>query len=213
MITSLTNKEVWTGKRNWIDQNDIVVGYDEDRQCCEDFGWGVYNAETKERLQDDPAGLLYHFGDADTDVDFDNALTDLDGDSNNDIIHIELLPDDGKSPKLILEFYNCHNGYYHHDFSIKRTVEQRNQSKDIVKELTKKDEEKLQVIKELNEVRELNRKCCDENDMLKGLVKELADDLSGYLCESECNGACASFGHCCNQTSRQIIAKAREVVK
>ena len=48
---------------------------------------------------------------------------------------------------------------------------------------------------------------------LRALVKEIADDLRGYLCESECNGACASFGHCCSQTSRQIVAKAREVLK
>lgn len=120
MITSLTNKEVWSNKSNWIDHNNVVIGYDDYQQCCEVFGWGVYNAETKERLQDDPAGLPYYFGDADTDVDFDNALAHLDGgDLYNDIIHVELLPDDGKSPKLILEFYNCHNGYYYHNFSMR----------------------------------------------------------------------------------------------
>ena len=57
-----------------------------------------------------------------------------------------------------------------------------------------------------------HRKIIDKCNALRQLVKELADDLSGYLCESECNGACASFGHCCSQTSRQIIAKAREVL-
>lgn len=52
----------------------------------------------------------------------------------------------------------------------------------------------------------------DQVASLSSLVKELADDLSGYLCDSECNGSCESFGHCCNQTSRKIVAKAREVV-
>lgn len=120
MIKALTNKRVWQSKTNWIDQNNIVVGYDSCQQCCEIFGWGVYNLETREKVSDDPDGLPYHFGE---ECDYETFEPDADRDSCVDIDQIELLPDDGRSPVLVLEFFNCHNGYYAHDFSVGKMKE------------------------------------------------------------------------------------------
>ena len=48
-------------KRNWIDQNKVVFGYSDVQDCCESWGWGVYDPETKERVADSPDGMPYHF--------------------------------------------------------------------------------------------------------------------------------------------------------
>lgn len=116
MIRELTNKKVWEWKSNWIDQNNVVVGYDDSQQCCEQFGWGVYDKDTRVWVADDPSGMPYHFGSV---CDYDQFVL-LDPYESPDLDQIELLPDDGKSPVLVFEFHNCHNGYYHHDFSVKR---------------------------------------------------------------------------------------------
>lgn len=118
MIKELTNKKVWVYKSNWIDQNNVVVGYDDEQRCCENFGWGVYDKKSRVWVADDPSGMPYHFGavcDHEPFVNLDYYLHE-----NTDIDQIELLPDDGKSPVLVFEFYNCHNGYYYHEFKIRR---------------------------------------------------------------------------------------------
>lgn len=119
MITELTNKKIWQYKCNWIDQNNVVVGYDYIRQCCEVFGWGVYDKETRVRVADDPCGMPYHFGAV---CDYEQ-FEPQEFYEEPDLDQIELLPDDGKSPVLVFEFYNCHNGYYHHEFSVQKIEE------------------------------------------------------------------------------------------
>lgn len=45
---------------------------------------------------------------------------------NQDVVHIKLIPDDDApagTPPLIMEFYNEHNGFYSHDFSIEQIKE------------------------------------------------------------------------------------------
>lgn len=116
MIIELTNKNTWEHKSNWIDQNNTVVGYDDEQQCCETFGWGVYDKVTRNRVADSPEGMPYHFGAVCDEPLFASSYL-LD---DPDIDQIELLPDDGKLPVLVFEFYNCHNGYYYHEFSVKR---------------------------------------------------------------------------------------------
>lgn len=114
MIRTITGKHLPAWKHNWIDQNNVVVGYSDGQQCCERFGWGVYDPETRKEVSDDPDDLPYHFGE---ECDYDKFNKE-DADECEDINQVELLPDDGVSRILVLEFYNCHNGYYYHDFSI-----------------------------------------------------------------------------------------------
>ena len=105
------------GKINWIDQNNVVFGYDDVRHCCEHCGWGVYNPRTRERVADSPDGLPYHF-------DFDAGAKENDeepfqGDVT-DWVQVVLVSDDDPDKKLILECWCEHNGYYYHDFSFKK---------------------------------------------------------------------------------------------
>ena len=49
------------GKSNWIDQNNVVFGYDDYDICCEAWGYSVYDPITKEKISNDPDGMPYHF--------------------------------------------------------------------------------------------------------------------------------------------------------
>ena len=131
-------------KKNWIDQNKVVFGYDDTQDCCESWGWGVYDPETKEKVADSPDGLTYHF-------DFKSGAEKLEfGDRNNydranmlygrdlecydldvlDVVRVKLLPDEGMDGKpLVFEAYTNHNGYYLHDFSFEKDEDADGDSK------------------------------------------------------------------------------------
>lgn len=112
------------GKHNWIDQNNVVFGYDDYRQCCEYWGWGVYDRDTGEKVADDPNGLPYHF-DFETGADAFPLRIYTDLETTNEV-QVTLVHDDDPKKKLIFECFNCHNGYYFHDFSFKRIEEEKN---------------------------------------------------------------------------------------
>ena len=121
-------------KRNWIDQNKVVFGYDDTQDCCESWGWGVYDPETKERVADSPDGLPYHFDfeGGSEEIKFDSSISDVDrarmlyGKNFEyvdvlDVVRVKLLPDEGTDGKpLVFEAYTDHNGYYLHDFSFEK---------------------------------------------------------------------------------------------
>lgn len=48
-------------KKNWIDQNNVVFGFSDQASCCESWGWGVYDPDTKQKIADSPDGMPYHF--------------------------------------------------------------------------------------------------------------------------------------------------------
>ena len=44
------------GKINFIDKNNVLVGFDYSRSCCEDFGWFV--AETEKEVDVEEQKIL-----------------------------------------------------------------------------------------------------------------------------------------------------------
>lgn len=81
-------------------------------------------------------------------------------------------------------------------------------------ELEKERSDKSAVIRELNETRDLNRKCCDENDSLRSLVNELADALDGLTCHADCDVSQDDVcdDDCYHVKNRALVVKAREVL-
>ena len=124
MIQDIGNKITNdNGKYNWIDQNNVVFGYDDYTQCCETWGWGVYDPKTGEKVADEPNGLPYHF-------DFEAGARENEGriytgENPTDTVQVTLVHDDDPEKTLILECFNCHNGWYYHDFSFKRIEEEK----------------------------------------------------------------------------------------
>ena len=119
MIQDIGNKITWDNdKINWIDQNNVVFGYDDYQECSEYWGWGVYDPETGEKVAEDPAGLPYHFDfEAGARADEPRIFSD---EHPDDTVQVTLVNDDDPTKTLIFECFNCHNGYYYHDFSFKR---------------------------------------------------------------------------------------------
>ena len=124
MIQDIGNKITKDyGKQNWIDQNNVVFGYDDYKKCCEHWGWGVYDPETGKKVAEDPAGLPYHFDfEAGADAYPLRIYTD---EATTNEVQVTLVHDDDPKKKLIFECFNCHNGYYFHDFSFKRIEEEK----------------------------------------------------------------------------------------
>lgn len=138
MITEIKNSVTETyAKRNWIDQNNVVFGYDDYQNCCEFWGWGVWNPKTKKRVADSPSGMPYHFDleAGATAIEFTDDLpkreycnllygqdeTCLD---HLDVVRVNLIPDDGAAgDPLVFEAYTSHNGYYLHSFNFSKKQE------------------------------------------------------------------------------------------
>ena len=108
----------WSEKWNWVDENNVVLGFDAGQHCCENFG-SYYHTdpkkpkETEIRLsEDDLEGyrfdpVFHEMGNLDDHLDegdsFTVKLVDATGVSNR--------------PDVYLTIYNGHNGYYSHGFS------------------------------------------------------------------------------------------------
>lgn len=101
-------------KVNFVDENNVVLGYDTDQHCCESAGWFISNKPVK--------GLIL----SDT-TDSDNLLewvfdpiyceyvsnsTEFDG---GGMVIFRIV---NKQESKYIHLYNCHNGYYSHGFSM-----------------------------------------------------------------------------------------------
>ena len=111
-------------KVNWLDDQGVLVGWDDEQQCCENFGCGVYDKESGKHVSDDPNGLPYHFAKTyEANTYETNSKNNIEraycGDIEAELFQVEMFPDDGNSPVLVFECFNHHNGYYYHDFEMK----------------------------------------------------------------------------------------------
>lgn len=112
------NTEKWQEKVNFVDENDVVVGYDLSQNCCEHANWFIadkvtpysydfYQTETHERK--DLSGYVF-------DIDFIEEVESSDLDSGGMVV-FKLVAID--KPDLYLHIFNSHNGYYAHGFEVK----------------------------------------------------------------------------------------------
>lgn len=107
----------WSDKVNFVDKNDIFVGYDTGQDCCEDAGWFIADKITPYSYSDDeeqkitPDVECYDF-----DADFFEAVESSDLDSGG-MVAFKLVA--SGRPDLYLHLFNAHNGYYGHGFEVK----------------------------------------------------------------------------------------------
>ena len=100
----------WPHKINFVDERNVVVGYDMERCCCETFGWYIADHITsKIKKRDVPDVEAYRFN-----TKFIHKLPELDG---LKIVVFQMLA--LHKPDLFLHLYNDHNGYYAHGFEFK----------------------------------------------------------------------------------------------
>lgn len=107
------------GKDNWVDENNVYLGYDMTQDCCEDASWFVSDGVPKNL--DAPS----------SDFDWEGWQFDPSFRAEPDLVDPRygygLLDRGGAmtfrivkgSEQKYLTLYNCHNGYYGHGFTFK----------------------------------------------------------------------------------------------
>lgn len=103
----------WHEKVNFVDKNNVVVGYDLSQSCCEHAGW--YISEEKRIDSDDEKSVSEEvLPDYVFDKDFFEEAEKYDCP-----VRFRLMAE-GK-PDLFLHLFNIHNGYYSHGFTLTRS--------------------------------------------------------------------------------------------
>lgn len=105
----------WDTKVNFVDENNVFVGYDTMQDCCEYAGWfidydvlsdisysGLENKENSKKPDTD--GYIF-------DIEF---LKEEDDGDETGVVIFKLKKD--KESDLYLHLFNVHNGYYSHGF-------------------------------------------------------------------------------------------------
>lgn len=109
------NESSWSSKVNFVDNNDVFVGYDTGQCCCEDAGWFI--ALEKTRYEYDLEAPNH--GQELANYVFDKEYFEYgDGYFDSGAIVVFKLTANNK-PDLYLHLYNVHNGYYSHGFELK----------------------------------------------------------------------------------------------
>lgn len=111
----------WDNKVNFIDENNVLLGYDIDQKCCEHAGYIVLDeeptkyktsesSETIEEINNRLKGFTFN-------VEYFKTIDDDSGccDGNENVVFKATNAD--KSIYILL--FNCHNGYYSHGFFFK----------------------------------------------------------------------------------------------
>jgi hypothetical protein len=107
-------------KVNFVDESNLVVGFDFSSNCCEDFGWLI--SENLDPGAESVAGL-------DDTATTEHINKELEGWVFDPKFYLELMQDDkykernyavfrmfNKNQSRYLHLYNIHNGYYSHGF-------------------------------------------------------------------------------------------------
>ena len=108
----------WDSKVNFVDDNNVLVGYDLTQYCCERAGWFVSDIQPildkwlpeKEEQPDEIPGFNFDPEFRYTSVDEEESDRDV-----QNFIVFRLVNAETKEEKFLC-LYNCHNGYYAHGF-------------------------------------------------------------------------------------------------
>lgn len=100
------------GKINFVDDNNVFVGYDYEQSCCELFGWSILDTlPTKLPEEGDPSVDYTGWNFDPTFYEF-SEFDDLD---EGGAVAFRLVR--GAGEKFLI-LWNCHNGYYGHGFKM-----------------------------------------------------------------------------------------------
>lgn len=129
-------------KYNWVDENDLFVGFDSGTCCCELAHYLYLNKnpvmypKALNALYDYVSGYIDGFNHEDSGIekipedflDLENYKFDPDSTwegemaqkyNNTNFVVFKLLPDSPQNDAIYLMIYNIHNGYYGHGFEFK----------------------------------------------------------------------------------------------
>jgi hypothetical protein len=108
----------WNKKVNFVDEFNVLVGYDMSQQCCEDFFWYIidnHQGRFAAPVQKDATDFdlkPYRFDVA----YFDKKDLNVTSGAKSNAVAFKLIADG--LPDLYLVLCNYHNGYYSHGFQV-----------------------------------------------------------------------------------------------
>jgi hypothetical protein len=117
-IFDIHDKQYWSNKVNFVDDNNVLVGFDTDQSCCEHAGWFIQNTIwTEGDIPDDQTSVDGAYEDWNFDPSFFQEVNPQ-GDYGS------VLDDGGcvvfrltkGTQEKYLHLFNSHNGYYGHGF-------------------------------------------------------------------------------------------------
>lgn len=110
-----SENSTWNEKINFVDSNNLFVGYDMAQDCCESFGWFISKSISPKVIKeifsepvDNYSFDKYFFAEIKCDTELEDGS----------MVIFRLVCKD--SDDLYLHLYNCHNGYYSHGFEFKK---------------------------------------------------------------------------------------------
>jgi|WetSurSiteA1Bulk_404760.scaffolds.fasta_scaffold207046_1 hypothetical protein len=101
----------WEDKVNFVDDNNVFVGYDMGQSCCEYADWFISTSE-KDDIQEDKGiitGLEDYLFDTNYFAEVPSKVLD-----EGSMVRFKLISKN--KPDLYLHLFNSHNGYYSHGF-------------------------------------------------------------------------------------------------
>ncbi len=111
----------WGNKVNFVDDNNVVIGYDLSQSCCEDADWffsnkieGSRNKHNSIELTDEEL-VGFNF-----DASFQEEVA-MKGLDEGGCVVFKIVNSKGES--YFLHIYNAHNGYYTHGLHLSRIGE------------------------------------------------------------------------------------------
>lgn len=106
------------GKINFVDENNVMLGYDNDQCCCEHADWFIADEVTPKILDHQPVDAVDGWVfDPDFFREIDHATS---GDAKYNCLDaggmavFRIVKGDAEK---FIHLFNCHNGYYGHGFS------------------------------------------------------------------------------------------------
>jgi hypothetical protein len=110
----------WSTKVNFVDENNVLVGYDMSQCCCEHAFWFISDSVLKECPEEIEKGE--DLGEYSFDPDFFEEYNELKGyDGDYDMLDqggVAVFKLTNGTQDKYLHLVNCHNGYYGHGFTM-----------------------------------------------------------------------------------------------
>ena len=107
-IFNNSTNPLWAGKVNFVDDNNVVLGYDDGQSCCEVVGYCIADKviEDKSNLTQDSVIEDYEG------YQFDTSFFEDYG----EVVVFRIIKDEKEK---FIHLFNYHNGYYAHGFDFK----------------------------------------------------------------------------------------------
>lgn len=100
-----------SNKYNWVDDNNVFVGYDSGQCCCEQADWFISDIE---EINTQGSSITEDLESYSFDTSYFEDVNSPDINDSGGMVRFRMINPDGK--ELFLHLYNSHNGYYSHGF-------------------------------------------------------------------------------------------------